>query len=177
MDTSVGGLLVPEGIILPVFNASTLIWFIRYIYYWNLQFLNNVIFIICFSSLTHRSWAKLIFAILFRPYGFIAPKTLNYLAFKSFNFEHTWWGCFRNASCALIVISTFSWLSLVRFLCCWTVSSRGYHLPSNQCFGNDMVYYYIYYWHLQFLNIVIINKTNVILPQAYIALADFDYLC
>jgi len=29
-----------------------------------------------------------IFAILFRPFGFIAPKTLNYLAFQSFDFEH-----------------------------------------------------------------------------------------
>jgi hypothetical protein len=33
----------PEDIIRPVGNDSTLPWFIRYIYYWNLQFLNNVI--------------------------------------------------------------------------------------------------------------------------------------
>jgi hypothetical protein len=43
VDTSAGGLLVPEAIIHPVANASALTWFIRYIYYWNLQFLNNVI--------------------------------------------------------------------------------------------------------------------------------------
>ena len=43
MDTSVGDLLVPEGIICPVGSASALTWFITYIYYWNLQFLNNVI--------------------------------------------------------------------------------------------------------------------------------------
>ena len=36
-----------------------------------------------------------------------------------------------------------------------------------------MVYYYIYYWNLQFLNNVIINKTNVILPQAYMTLNVF----
>jgi hypothetical protein len=36
-------LLVPEGIIHPVVSAKALTWFIRYIYYWNLQFLNNVI--------------------------------------------------------------------------------------------------------------------------------------
>ena len=30
-------------------------------------------------------------SILFRPFGFIAPKTLIYLAFKSFDFERTWW--------------------------------------------------------------------------------------
>jgi hypothetical protein len=28
-----------------------------------------------------------------------------------------------------------------------------------------MVYYYIYYWNLQFLNNLNINQTNVILPQ------------
>ena len=41
-DTSAGELLVTEGIIRPVVNASALKWFIRSIYYWNVQFLNNV---------------------------------------------------------------------------------------------------------------------------------------
>jgi hypothetical protein len=36
-------LLVPEGIIRPVVSASALTWFIRYVYFWNLLFLNNVI--------------------------------------------------------------------------------------------------------------------------------------
>jgi hypothetical protein len=40
IDTSAGGLLVPEGIISPVVSVSALTWFIRYNYYWNLQFLN-----------------------------------------------------------------------------------------------------------------------------------------
>jgi len=31
VDTSAGGLLVPEGIIRPVVSAATLTWFIRYI--------------------------------------------------------------------------------------------------------------------------------------------------
>ena len=30
-----------------------------------------------------------ILAILFMPFGFIAPKTLNYFAFQSFDFENT----------------------------------------------------------------------------------------
>ena len=42
---SLGGLLVPEGIIRPVVSVPTLAWFIRYICYSNLQFLNNVIII------------------------------------------------------------------------------------------------------------------------------------
>ena len=43
VDTVAGELLVPEAIIHPVVSALT--WFIRYVYYWNLQFLNNVIII------------------------------------------------------------------------------------------------------------------------------------
>ena len=38
VNTSVGGLLILPRVV----SASTLTWFIRYIYYWNLQFLNNV---------------------------------------------------------------------------------------------------------------------------------------
>ena len=34
-------------------------------------------------------------AIPFRPFGFIAPKTLNYLAFQSFDFERTRWRLFQ----------------------------------------------------------------------------------
>ena len=36
IDTSAGGLLIPEGIIRPVVSASALAWFIGYIYYRNL---------------------------------------------------------------------------------------------------------------------------------------------
>ena len=34
---------------------------------------------------------------------------------------------------------------------------------------------YFYYWNLQFLNNVIINKTKVLLLQAYATLDDFGY--
>jgi len=34
-------------------------------------------------------------AILFRPFGCIAPKTLNYLAFQSFDLKRTWWRLFQ----------------------------------------------------------------------------------
>jgi hypothetical protein len=33
VDTTAGGLLVPDGIIRPVASASTQTWFIKYIYY------------------------------------------------------------------------------------------------------------------------------------------------
>jgi hypothetical protein len=42
---SAGGLFVPEGIIRPVVSASVLTWFIRYIFYRNLQLLIHVILI------------------------------------------------------------------------------------------------------------------------------------
>jgi hypothetical protein len=40
-STSASGLLVPDGIICLLVSILALIWFIRYIYYWNLQFPNN----------------------------------------------------------------------------------------------------------------------------------------
>ena len=43
VDTSAGGLIVSDGIIHPVISAPALAWFIRYIYYWKLQFQNNVL--------------------------------------------------------------------------------------------------------------------------------------
>jgi hypothetical protein len=43
INTSAGELLFPEGIIRPVVCASALIWFYKSIYFWNVQFLNNVI--------------------------------------------------------------------------------------------------------------------------------------
>ena len=41
INTSAGGLLVPEDIIHPADSGSTLTWFIKYIYYCNLHFLNT----------------------------------------------------------------------------------------------------------------------------------------
>ena len=34
---------------------------------------------------------------------------------------------------------------------------------------------YIYYWNLQFLNNVTINKTKIHLPQVWVTLAVFGY--
>ena len=47
INTSAGELLVPGGIIHPVDtdSGSALTWLIRYIYYWNVQFLDNIIII------------------------------------------------------------------------------------------------------------------------------------
>jgi transposase len=37
----------------------------------------------------------MILAIMFRPFDFIAPKTLSYLSFQSFDFERSWWWLFQ----------------------------------------------------------------------------------
>jgi hypothetical protein len=42
VDASPDGLLVSDCIIRSLVSVSALAWLIRYIYYWNLQFLNNV---------------------------------------------------------------------------------------------------------------------------------------
>jgi hypothetical protein len=91
VNTSAGGVLVPQSIIRPVVSASALTWFIRYIYYWNLQFLNNVII----------NKTKVLLPQ--------ANVTLAdyYLAFQSFDFDVPDEGYSRNALCALNLISTF----------------------------------------------------------------------
>jgi hypothetical protein len=43
VNTSAGGVLVHEGIIRPEINLSALTWFIRYMSYRNILFLNNVV--------------------------------------------------------------------------------------------------------------------------------------
>ena len=73
-----------------------------------------------------------ILAIMFRPFGFKAYKTLNYFAFQPFEFEHNRWRLFQKR--VVRTISTFSLLSLGRYLCWWNISPRMYHLPSSQCF-------------------------------------------
>jgi hypothetical protein len=57
--------------------------------------------------INNYSKIKQILAILFRPFGFIAPKTLNYLAFQYFDLSVPDEGYSRNASCTLNLISTF----------------------------------------------------------------------
>ena len=94
LDTSAGGILpvLPEGMIHPVVSASALTWYIRYIYFLQkLQFLNNVIINKTKVFLPHvyMNFSRFLLSC-FGPFGFIAPKTLYYLAFQSFDFERNW---------------------------------------------------------------------------------------
>ena len=63
--------------------------YIKYFYYGYLQFLDNVIINKTNVFLPQTCVTIADFAITFRPFGFITPKTLNYLAFQSFYFECT----------------------------------------------------------------------------------------
>ena len=50
------------------------------------------------STSGNMAWAVPIYyfwAILFGPFGLIAPKTLNWLAIQSFYFENSWWRLFQ----------------------------------------------------------------------------------
>jgi hypothetical protein len=47
--------------------------------------------------------------LLCRPFRFIDTKTLNYLAFQSFDFEHTWWRLFQKT----IMYTTFNILVFI----------------------------------------------------------------
>ena len=58
-----------------------------------------------------------------------------------------WW---KNASCALALISKFVLLLLGRYLCVWTMCPRVYHPPSSQCLFNlsfvwTRLIYYIFW--------------------------------
>ena len=62
--------------------------------------------------------------ILFRNFGFIAPKTLIYLAFQSLDFERTWWRLFQKRvvrtkfDIYVYIVSVwivYSWLSNVHY--------------------------------------------------------------
>ena len=71
------------------------IYFIRYIYYWNLQFLNNVIIITTdFFSLSGIDDISRIGLFCWNPWVLLVPKTLNYLTFQWFDFDGTWWRLF-----------------------------------------------------------------------------------
>ena len=92
VDTSAGGLLVHDNIICSEVSVSTLVRYI--IYFWNLQFINNVI-IIKTNVLISQAWVTLTESCSLRH--------LKYLAYNLLPDK----GYFRNALCLLNFISTF----------------------------------------------------------------------
>ena len=76
----------------------------------------------------YYNWTRL-FAILFRPFGYLLPKTKLFI-FPIFLFR-----------AFLIIITKLSLLSLGPYLCWWCISLQGYHSPSSQYFGTDIGMY------------------------------------
>ena len=54
--------------------------------------------------------------------------------------------------CALNLITAFVFRSLGRYIYLWTISPRGDHPLISQCLDTYIVFKYIYYLNLQFLN-------------------------
>ena len=93
-------------IIHPVVRVYTLIWFIRYIYYSLHNVTMNKIKVLSPQVPPGIGGINRSLAILFRPFGIIAPTTgiwLSNISMLSVPDE----GYSRNASCALNLISTF----------------------------------------------------------------------
>ena len=70
-----------------------------------------------------------------------------------------------------LYFDTFLLLSMDRYLCLWTISSRGYHPPSSQCFGTDMVYQvYCFQQNVLLLDHIVITKISPLrVPQPIVA--------
>ena len=64
----------------------------------------------------NTDYIMMLYSRLFRPFDLIAPKTLNYLTFQSFDFECTWWRLFQKRSVrtkfdiyTFIVLNNYEW--------------------------------------------------------------------
>jgi hypothetical protein len=93
-------------IIHPVVSVSTLIWFIRYIHYSLHNVIMNKTKVLSPQVPPGKGVISRSLAILFRPFGVMAPTTciwLSNISMLSVPDE----GYSRNASCALNLISTF----------------------------------------------------------------------
>ena len=119
---------------LSLWVETLLTWFIRYIYlFFILQFLNNVI-IINAKVLPSQAWVTL---SNFGQHVFWIPKLFLHYNLLIMTVPDE--GYSRHAPCPLHLIYTFSIILLGRCLSWWTISPRGYHPPSSQCFGIGMI--------------------------------------
>ena len=60
-------------------------------------------------------------------FGFIAPKTFNYLVFQSFDFERTWLSLFQNrvvrTKLDIYIFITIYLFSATKFVISWTLQT------------------------------------------------------
>jgi hypothetical protein len=87
--------------------------------------------------------------------------------------QRTWWRLFQKLVVRIKLDSTFSLLSLGRYLWWWTifVSDAIIH-PVISVSALALFIWHIYYLISQFLNNVIIIRTKVLFPQAMVTLVD-----
>ena len=92
----------PEGMIHPVVSVSALTRFIRCIYFWNWQFLNNVTITKANDPLPQAYMTLSDFGYpVWSFWHHCTQECLDYLFYQSFDFEHTWWRWFqRRVVCA-----------------------------------------------------------------------------
>ena len=94
-------------IIRPVISVSALTCFIRYVYYWNLQFENNVI-IIKIKVLIPQTWVTLAeFAYAVYVLSFSISKSQKLFVF-SIPFEYTGWRLFQKRAMCIKLDSHLS---------------------------------------------------------------------
>jgi hypothetical protein len=82
---------------------------------------------------------------------------------------------FRNASCALNLISTFYYYHWVDTVAGGLSVPEGIIRSVNSVSALTWLTRYICNWNLHFLNNVIFIKTKVLPSQAYMIVADFGY--
>ena len=101
--------LDPEGMVHPVVSVSALARFIRCIYFWNLQFVINVIIIkakdplpqayMTLSDSDYPGWSL---------WYYCSQECLYYYFYQSVDFEHAWWRWFqRRVVCAKFHVYVF----------------------------------------------------------------------
>ena len=101
--------LDPEVMIHPVVSVSALTRFIRCIYFWNLQFLNNLIIIKAKDPLPQAYMTLSDFGCPgWSLWYYCSQECWDYLVYQSFDFEHTWWRWIqRRVVCAKFDVYVF----------------------------------------------------------------------
>ena len=155
VDTSASGLLVPEDIIRPVVNASH--WHVlllalgRYLCWWTISLRgHHPSSSQCFGigMFYYQHWVDTSASGLLVPEDIIRP-VVNAAALACFitstgsipllvDYQSP-----RTSSVqqSMLLHGHILLLSLGRYLCWWTISPRGHHLSSSQCFGTGILYY------------------------------------
>ena len=114
------------------------------------------------------------FFLCLSPLVLLLIKTLDYLAVQSIDFERTWWKLFQKMFTKFDIYAFIITTGTIPLLVDYQSSSVSSALYSvlRQWHGLLDI---IWYWHLQFQNNIIINKTKLLLPRAWITLVDFGY--